>query len=98
MKFLQLLSTIGKDIEIGLTLAVPIVGKFDPSISPILTEIEQILNSFTTAGITLTTAQVSAVTRSVATQSAIKQSASSPVIIQAGHAGVAGPLGKTTFK
>jgi hypothetical protein len=75
MSFLSVLASIGhkaetvfSDTEKGLALASPFLSLIPGGalIGPIISEVESIVNGLTAKGQTLTTAQVSAITQTVA--------------------------------
>ena len=76
MSFLSILETIGKDVEIGIAAAAPIVGTFVPQVGPILAQAGSIIGDLESAGHPAPTpAAASALVQAVAHVQTVEQHA-----------------------
>lgn len=85
------LETVGSDIAKGIAIAEPIVAAIPgvgTAVAPILAEIETIITNLEKAGVSLTSAQISQISQSVAVVMSAKQAAS-PAVPQMTTSGTA---------
>ena len=73
MSWLSVLENIGKDIEIGIEAAGPIITTFIPAAGPILVEIATIIADLENIGAAPNQAMASSLTQAAAQISAVKQ-------------------------